>query len=50
MRDLPPNLACLANTPISIIRGQPQFRHVPETNRHFVNRAQEDLVLTPPGR
>ena len=42
-RNLPRHLACLTNPAISIICCQPQFRYVPETNRHFVNRAQEAL-------
>ena len=50
-RDLPRNLACLTNTAISIIRCQPQFRYVPEANRHFANRTDEALapLLSPPG-
>ena len=50
VRDLPRNLACLTNTAISIIRCQPEFRYVPEANRHFAARPQEalDLLLAPP--
>ena len=49
VRDLPRNLACLTNTAISIIRCQPEFRYVPEANRHSAARPQEalDLLLTP---
>ncbi len=48
--DLPRNLACLTNTAISIIRGLPQFRYLPEANRHFAARPQAalDLLLKPP--
>ena len=51
-RDLPRNLACLTNTAISIVRCQPQFRYVPEANRHFANRTDEALapLLSPPGK
>ena len=51
VRDLPRNLACLTNTAISIIRCQPQFRYVPEANRHFAKRTGEALalLLDPPG-
>ena len=50
VRDLPRNLACLTNTAISIIRCLPQFRYVPEANRHFAARPQEalDLLLQAP--
>ena len=50
VRDLPRNLACLTNIAISIIRGLPQFRYVPEANRHFAARPQGalDLLLKPP--
>ena len=49
VRDLPRNLACLTNTAISLIRCQPEFRYVPEANRHSAARPQEalDLLLTP---
>ena len=52
VRDLPRNLACLTNTAISIIRGLPQFRYLPEANRHFAARPQEalDCLLRPPRR
>ena len=52
VRDLPRNLACLTNAAISIIRCQPEFRWVPEANRHYAGRPQEalDLLLTPPRR
>ncbi len=43
VRDLPRNLACLTNTAISIIRGLPQFRYLPQANRHFAARPQEAL-------
>ena len=43
VRDLPRNLACLTSMAISIIRCQPQFRYVPDTNRHSLNRAREAL-------
>lgn len=51
VRDLPRNLACLTNTAISIIRCQPQFRYVPQANRHFAKRTGEALalLLDPPG-
>ena len=42
--DLPRDLACLAKTAISIIRCLPQFRYVPEANRHFAARPQEALA------
>ena len=50
VRDLPRNLACLTNIAISIIRGLPDFRYVPEANRHFAARPQEalNLLLKPP--
>ncbi len=50
VRDLPRNLACLTNAAISIIRCQPEFRWVPEANRHYAGRPQEalDLLLAPP--
>ena len=50
--DLPSNLACLANTAISIVRCQSEFKHLPEANRHFAARprAALDLLLTPPTR
>ncbi len=50
VRDLPRNLACLTNIAISIIRGLPHFRYVPQANRHFAARPQEalDLLLKPP--
>ncbi len=38
VRDLPRNLACLTNAAISIIRCQPEFRWVPEANRHDAGR------------
>lgn len=41
VRDLPRNLARLANTAISIVRCLPLFPYLPETNHHFVNRAEE---------
>ena len=41
--DLPRDLASLAKTAISIIRCLPQFRYVPEANRHFAARPQEAL-------
>ena len=47
VRDVPRNLACLTNTAISIIRCQPQFRYVPEANRHFADRTEEALALLP---
>ena len=52
VRDLPRNLACLTNAAISIIRCQPEFRWVPEANRHYAGRPQEalDLPLAPPRR
>ena len=52
VRDLPRNLACLTNAAISIIRCQPEFRWVPEANRHYAGRPQEalDLLLAPPRR
>ena len=50
VRDLPRTLACLTNAAISIIRALPQFRYVPEANRHFAARPQEalDLLLQAP--
>jgi len=50
VRDLPRNLACLTNIAISIIRGLPHFRYVPQANRHFAARPQEalDLLLQAP--
>ena len=50
VRDLPRNLACVTNAAISIIRALPQFRYVPEANRHFAARPQEalDLLLQAP--
>ena len=50
LRDLPRSLACLTNAAISMIRGLPQFRYVPEANRHFAARPQEalDLLLKAP--
>lgn len=42
--DLPRDLACPAKTAISIIRGLPQIRYVPEANRHFATRPQDDLA------
>ena len=45
VRDLPRNLACLTNAAISIIRCQPEFRWVPEANRHYAGRPQEALLL-----
>ena len=52
VRDLPRRLACLTNTAISLIRCQPEFRYVPEANRHFAARPQEtlDLLLARPTR
>ena len=49
VRDLPRNLACLTNTAISIIRCQPEFRYLPQANRHFAARMQEalDLLMAP---
>ena len=52
VRDLPRHLACLTNTAVSLIRCQPEFRYVPEANRHFAARPQEalDLLLARPTR
>ena len=50
VRHLPPNLACLTNAAIAIVRCKGRFRYLPEANRHYAARAQDalDTILNPP--
>ena len=50
VRHLPPNLTCLTNTAIAIVRAKGRFRYLPEANRHYATRAEDalDTILNTP--